>query len=115
MCRRNGSEPSPNLKGHGFELSIRCNLQSSAKGFLISSLVVWQRFVDVKHYYVSSIYCKQLRFESRSFLKGHVLFLEIFTDSNFKFVLCINRFLKHLYKMIKMQCKIDSENMVNYR
>ena len=78
MCRRNGSELSPNLKGHGFELSIRRNLQSSAKGFLISSLVAWQRFVDVKHYYVSSIYCKQLRFESRSSLKGHVLFLEIF-------------------------------------
>ena len=49
------------------------------------------------------------------FLKDMFYFLEIFTDSNFKFVLCINRFLKHLYKMIKMQCKIELENMVNYR
>ena len=56
---------------------LTINLQGSAKGYLISSLVAWQRFVDVKHYSVS-IYCKQLRFESRSFLKGHVLFLEIF-------------------------------------
>ena len=106
-------------KQHAFKGSYDNDALSTYKAvlrvFLISSLVAWQRFVDVKHYYVSSIYCKQLRFESRSFLKGHVLFLEIFTDSNFKFVLCINRFLKHLYKMIKMQCKIDSENMVNYR
>ena len=79
MCRRNGSELSPNLRGHGFELSIRRNLQSSAKGFLISSLVAWQRFVDVKQHYVASIYC-------------------------------FNCFFKHLYKMIKMQCKVDSEN-----
>ena len=54
---------------------LTINLQGSAKGYLISSLVAWQRFVDVKHYYVSSIYCKQLRFESRSSLKGHALFL----------------------------------------
>ena len=44
-----------------------------------------------------------------------MFYFEIFSDSNFKFVICINCFLKHLYKMIKMQCKIDSENMVNYR
>ena len=50
---------------------LTINLQGSAKGYLISSLVSWQRF-DVKHYCVS-IYCKRLRFESR-FFEGHVLF-----------------------------------------
>ena len=48
-------------------------------------------------------------------LKDMFYFWKFFADSNFKFVLCINRFLKHLYKMIKMQCKIDLDNMVNYR
>ena len=89
---------------------LTINLQGSAKGYFISSLVSWQRF-DVKHYCVI-IYCKRLRFESR-FFEGHVLFWKF--DSNFKFVICINCFLKHLYKMIKMQFKIDLDNMVNYR
>ena len=52
---------------------LTINLQGSAKGYLISSLVAWQRFVDVKQHYVASIYCKLLRFESR-FFEGHVLF-----------------------------------------